>query len=116
MDLAGDYAFLASGKPGLLVVDISDPENPKEVGRIDTPLTAKSIKIDGSYAYVGDLNWVRVFDISNPSAPREIASYETPSYADHIAVSDGTAYVAGFDAGLMILALTDEETQLAARH
>jgi hypothetical protein len=87
------------------VVDISDPSNLKEVGRFDTPRTARAVQVDGSYAYVGDLNWLRVLDISEPSAPREIASYKTPSYADHVWVSDGTVYVAGYDAGLMIVAL-----------
>ncbi len=114
VDVAGSFAFLASGKPGLVVVDISDPRNPREVGRFDTPRTARSVQLDGPYAYVGDLNWLRVLDISTPSAPREIASHKTPSYADHLSVSDGTVYVAGYDAGLMIMALTDKLTQLSA--
>ena len=105
VDVAGPYASLASGKPGLVVLDISDPRNPREVGRFDTPRTARSVQLAGSYAYVGDLKWLRVLDISNPSAPREIASYNTPGYADDVWVTDGTAYVAAYDAGLMILEL-----------
>jgi hypothetical protein len=109
VEVAGPYAYLASGRPGLLVVDISDPKKLKVVGRFDTPRTARSIRLDGPVAYVGDLNWLRAIDISTPSAPTEIASYKNPSYADHISVSDGIAYVAAYDAGLMIVGLQPDE-------
>ena len=113
VEVAGPFAYLASGKPGLLVVDISNPSQPKEVGRFDTPRTARSVRLDGPVAYVGDLNWLRAIDISTPSAPTEIASYKIPSYADHISVSDGTAYVAAYDAGLMIVGLRPDENALS---
>ena len=105
IDTAGRYAYLAAGKPGLVVLDISDPTNPREVGRFDTPRSARSVQVVGSYAYVGDLKWLRVLDISNPSEIREIASYKTPGTAEQISVVDGIAYVANYDAGLMILGL-----------
>ncbi len=100
----------------LVVVNISDPRNASEIGRFDTPRTARSVQVDRSYAYVGDLNWLRVLDISTPATRREIASYKTPSYADHVWVADGTAYVAAYDAGLMIVALMREKTYLSAHH
>ena len=68
VDVVGSFAYLASGNPGLVIVEISDPRNPKEVATIDTPQTARSIRLDGSYAYVGDLKWLRVIDISTPTA------------------------------------------------
>ena len=116
VDVVGSFAYLASGKPGLVVVEISDPRNPREVATIDTPRTARSVRLDGSYAYVGDLKWLRVIDISTPSAPREIASYKTPSYVEGIWVKDGTAFVADYDAGLMIVGLKPYETHLSAHH
>ena len=82
---------------------------------VDTPRSARSVQLDGAYAYVGDLYWLRVFDVSIPSAPVEIASYKTPSFVDHLWVSDGTAYVAGYDAGLMIVALTGRQTNQSAQ-
>lgn len=116
VDVAGPYAYLASGKPGLVVVDISDPRSPKEVGRFDTPHTVRSVQVEDSSAYIGDLKWLRVLDISNPSAPVEIASYKTPGSANEVRVSEGTAYVAAYDAGLMILELNRKESHLSEHH
>jgi hypothetical protein len=86
------------------------------VATIDTPQTARAVRLDGSYAYVGDQKWLRVIDISSPSAPREIASYKTPGYVQGMWVKDDTAFVAAYDAGLMILGLESDETHVAADH
>ncbi len=67
IDLAGPGAYLASGNPGLGVLDISDPRNPREVERFDTPRPARSVQVAGPYAYLGDLKWLSVLDISSPS-------------------------------------------------
>jgi hypothetical protein len=59
--------------------------------------------VSGSYAYVGDLKWLRVFDISIPSSPREVAAYKVPATTSDIWVADSGIYVAAYEAGLMIL-------------
>ena len=106
VDVAGSHAYLAAGyDAGLSVVDISDPKNPREVGNYDTPRSARSVRVSGSYAYVGDLKWLRVFDVSKPSAPREIASYKAPANAAGIWIDHSTVYVAARQAGLMILGI-----------
>jgi len=84
------------------------------VGRYDTPRAARTVRVSGSYAYVGDLKWVRVFDVSEPSAPREIASYKVPANAAALWVEDGTVYVAAYEAGLMILRLQAEQPSTQA--
>ena len=94
---------MAAGYSGFSVVDISDPANPVEVGHHDTPRSARSIQVSGSYAYVGDLKWLRVFDVSVPSSPREIASYKIPAAVTGIQVEISNVYVASSEAGLMIL-------------
>ena len=103
--LAGPYAYVAAGKRGLVVLDIQDSQVPREVARVETPSTARTVRVAGSPVYVGALNWVRAIDISTPTVPREITSSKMPSYAEEISVSDGTAYVAAYDAGLLLLAL-----------
>ena len=72
------------------------------------------MRVSGSYAYVGDLKWVRVIDISDPTAPREIASYKTPGTAEEITVVDGAAYIANYDAGLMILGIEGQWADCAS--
>ena len=96
---------MAAGKRGLVVLDVRDPRVPREVGRVEMPSPARSVRVAGSSAYVGALNWLRAIDISTPTAPREIASSKMPSHAEDVWVSGGTAYVAAYDAGLLLLAL-----------
>lgn len=103
--LAGPYAYVAAGKRGLVVLDIQDPQAPREVGRVEMPNRPRTVRVAGSLAYVGALNWVRAIDISSPTAPREIAATKVPSYAEDVSVSGGTAYVAAYDAGLLLLGL-----------
>jgi hypothetical protein len=51
--VSGSVAYLADGKSGLQVIDISDPANPKRLGGADTPMPGCwSVAVSGSYVYV----------------------------------------------------------------
>ena len=45
--IAGDYAFVADGSSGLLVIDISDPANIASVGSSGTPGSSRGVAISG---------------------------------------------------------------------
>ena len=101
--VAGRFAYLAAGYSGMSVLNISDPRNPVEVAHVDIPLSARSIEVSGSRAYVGDRRGVTVFDISDPSAPRKVDHEAMPASADGLSISDSKLYVAAREAGMMIL-------------
>ena len=103
VDVAGSHAYLAAGSPGLIVVDISDPKDPRKMGQIDVGRTARTVRVSGSYAFVGLLNWLKVIDVSEPSSLREVASYKAPAQVTATQIDDSTVYVAARQAGLMIL-------------
>ena len=50
----GRKAFLACGKGGLVVVDLSNPRKPKEVSRLDTPGFAHDVFVLDDLALVAD--------------------------------------------------------------
>lgn len=50
--VAGDHAYVVDGE--LLVIDISDPQNPRIVGSVDTPGFAWDVTVVGSLAYAAD--------------------------------------------------------------
>ena len=50
--VSGNYAYVAVGDAGLLVIDVSDPANPRGVGGFDTPGFAQGVAVSGNYAYV----------------------------------------------------------------
>jgi hypothetical protein len=65
-----DYAYVAYADSGLLIIDVSDPSNPVEVGSYDTQGYAVSIDISGTYAYIADhVSGFHIVDISDPENP-----------------------------------------------
>lgn len=97
------YAYVADNS-GLLVIDISDPSQPQEVGQGST--TGYTVYVSGSYAYVTDAG-LRVIDISTPSDPQEIAYLRKGRAADDIYLSGSHAYIANSDFGLWIVDISN---------
>ena len=63
----GDYAYVADGTNGLVVIDVSDPLSPDFKGKYVTAKIAKSVAVKGSYAYVvGVAGGFEVIDVSDP--------------------------------------------------
>jgi len=93
--VSGDYAYVADGTNGLVVIDVSDRTAPVEVGSYDTDGTARRVVVQGSYAYVADLgNGAVVIDISEPSFPVEVASMGVAFDIYDVYVFGNTAYFA----------------------
>jgi len=67
--LSGDFAYVAcENDPGTLVVDVSDPMQPRR----QTVLYGyvKDVAVDGDRLYVADQDaGLRIYDISNPGSP-----------------------------------------------
>jgi len=74
----GNYAYLLAGSIPV-ILDISDPTYPTNIGNIDLPYAG--IYVSGSYAYVADWDGLRVVDVSSPSNPREVGFCDTPDWA-----------------------------------
>jgi len=108
--VSGDLAYVATGGSGLAIVDISDPENPVEIGYCDTPGYAWGVAVSGDLAFVADEEaGLRVVDVSNPEEPEEVGYYDTPGRAYGVAVSGDLAFVADYDAGLRVLDVSNPE-------
>ena len=84
--VSGNYAYVAAGTAGLLVVDISDPVRPGIVTSLTTT-NAKDIDLYQNSVYLADGNGgLKVIDISDPLAPVQIGSYNS-GIVDAFAVS-----------------------------
>lgn len=106
---APPYAYVAtSNHRGLIVLDISNPAGPVELGHNDTPYLAWSVAVTSreppkpTYAYVGSL-WDRVWvlDVSDPAEPDVVGSWAQPDLAYDLEIADGYLYAANGD-GLYI--------------
>ena len=70
VQVSGKYAYVADSNNGLVIVDVSDPANPKQVGHLDTDGGAIGVHVLNNYAYIADDNNVLVIvDVSDPTNP-----------------------------------------------
>ena len=96
--VSGNYAYIGQGGD-LVVLDISNPVAPSELGRVDTAGFVKDISVSGNHAYVADSYGLVIVDISDPAAPVLAGSYDTAGYAMDVALSGNHAYVADGNLG-----------------
>ncbi len=113
MAVSGHYVYLGDGTNGFRIVDVSDPQNPIEVGYCNTPGEATRIAVSGNYAYVADWgSGLQVIDISSAASPHVAGSYLTQGYAYDIAVSGNNAYVSSQDYGLFVIDISDPKNPI----
>jgi len=78
--IVGHYAYLAAN--GLVVVDISDPQNLQEVSVYDIDTAALDIKLKGNYAFLAAVrNGLLIFDVSDPAQPELVSQLRFPDAA-----------------------------------
>ena len=100
--ISDPYVYLVDPAEELLVVvDTSDPTNPRQVGYYDTPGNAKDAF--GFYVYLVDKLGLRLVDMSDPRDPRMAAYYETKWKIEDVSVSGQYAYLAAGKGGLRIV-------------
>lgn len=130
---SGNYVFFTSSNPAawltghseLLVIDISDIENPKHVASIELPDSANSIAEKDNYLFIS--NWdsgVSIVDISDPEIPVLVKTIPIRDYPLEAGVRDVKVYkdylyLAAMDhkngsrSGIHILDISDPENPQA---
>ena len=99
--VSGNYAYVADGRNGLVIVDVSNPKAPVFAGCYDTEGDAHGVFVSGNYAYVADgRNGLVIVDVSNKEAPVLVEYYDTEGDAYGLFVSGDYAYVADGGNGL----------------
>jgi len=107
--VSGNYAYVAGGSNGLVIVDVTDKSAPTLAGSYDTGGWAEGVALSGDYAYVAEgYNGFVIVDVSNKAAPALAGSYDTGGWAEDIAVSDNYAYVADGSNGLVIVDISNK--------
>jgi len=76
VEVAGQYAYVASRDAGLKIVDVSNPDAPRVVGSAKVSGQAWDVAIKDNVAYVASYGkgQIQLFDVSNPASPRLIRS------------------------------------------
>lgn len=119
-EVVGNYLIGAAGgdmigaRHGLIVIDVSNPETPMEVGFYSIPNPVNSVSVNGNYAYITEsLDSVNfhIIDISNPAAPTRIGGLELPrspnGTKNETHVSGNFAYIAHMDEGAIVIDISN---------
>jgi len=91
--VAGDIAYCTNGY-GLVVLDVSDPEDPTEISRVPTPGTTRCINIRDTLCFLTDSEaGLMIFNISNPENPELLGVCDAPRSAYWVWIDGDVAYV-----------------------
>lgn len=114
--VAGGLAYLAAAGLGLRIVDISQPQNPFELGAQADGTFVESVAagdgfvalaLSGSTAFTQHAR-LRIVDVTDPRHPRPIVEVELPTDGRHagglrsVALADERVYLADPTAGLFV--------------
>ncbi len=104
--VSGDVAYVATELSGLQIVDISDRENPEQIGYFDVTDYCSQVIIEGNLAYIREpLFGFHIINITNPEQPFLVSSYEQTTR--NIAVSNQHVYLSQGDTGFKIINATN---------
>lgn len=105
---AQPFALVADGSGGLVVVDISRPNQPSQTARYESLDSIQDISVQGSLvAAAARDQGVSLLDLSNPAKPVQIALGNTPGDARAVTLQGTLVYTADFSRGLQILDISD---------
>ncbi|MEZ4247306.1 MAG: Ig-like domain-containing protein [Polyangiales bacterium] len=93
--LRGHTAFLASGRNGVVVVDLSTWDSPRVVRRIEG-VVAHDVDVSGHFLYVANgTGGIAVFDVSDPRAPTRVPGLESAGGDVRSVVATGYSGIGG---------------------
>jgi photosystem II stability/assembly factor-like uncharacterized protein len=108
LEVIDDYAYVADGHSGLRNIDISIPDDPKEVGFYETYSASYDFRRSGNFGFVAELDdGVLVFDLTDISNPVLVSQYNTPGYSFNLEIAGNLMYVSDRQGGLRIADISD---------
>ncbi len=109
VDVAGDYAYVADGSAGLVIVSVADRTKPAIVATHATTGAANDVVVSNGYAYVADGGGgLRIVNVSKPTAPTLAGIYDSPGDAQDVVVYGDLAFLADGASGLAIIDVTSK--------
>ncbi|MGW8226246.1 MAG: hypothetical protein ACWGOY_10955 [Anaerolineales bacterium] len=104
LKVVGNLAYMVLGRAGLVIVDVSQAQQPGEIGSFDTTGHASGVAVSDQYVYIADGRaGLRIIDAGNPTAPREIGAFDSGGFSSDVVVLHDTAFVADGNPGLLII-------------
>ncbi|MBD3190659.1 MAG: hypothetical protein GF308_08440 [Candidatus Heimdallarchaeota archaeon] len=101
ISVQNDYLYYcdSSGRPeNFLIIDISNPANPVEVGSYASEEIIIGSYIEENYAFLAcRTNGLEIVQISDPTNPNKVGEFDTPCQSWDVYVQDNVAFVADIE-------------------
>ena len=117
--LDSGHLLVTTINEGVLVVDVSDPQQPVQVARLALPrhlqknFTGQDILVDGQRAYISQgEGGVYVVDVNVPSQPELLQIIDTPGFARNMALYDNLLLVTDGSEGIFMIDIKDHNEAL----
>ena len=108
--IEGKYGYIAAGKGGVVIVDLTNPSSPKKIGEIESMDYTHSIDIQGFILFMADGKaGVRIFDIRDKENLVQISFIPTRFSSLDIKISGLYGYVTEGEGGFRIINLSQPE-------
>ncbi len=105
--LAGGYAYVPVWAGGLCIVDVRDPDAPREVAVADIGMAEQAV-VTGERAYVTiGYEGLAILDVADPSVPRVLGEVSLNGLAEGLAMAGDQAYVTVDDGEQDVLYVID---------
>jgi len=99
--------YLASGKNGVTLIDISDIYNLTKISEIDTPGFTIGVDVKENRAYAADNDGLHIIDITDPENPFEIKYFDGQKKLKSVKIIENYAYIGSTNYGLRILDISN---------
>jgi hypothetical protein len=66
----GDYCYVAAGRDGFRVFDISDPKKMRHVAWLESPFLSEDLWVQDGACYVADGHGISFYDVTDPENPK----------------------------------------------
>jgi len=103
--------YLLAEKNGLVLLDISLIDNPKELGNQPTPGKAKRVDLgEDEIAYIADYDrGLRIISVFDPNEPEEIGFFDIPVTARVLLVRQNQGFMVDGQVGMWSLDMTEPQ-------
>ena len=107
-----DFVYVATNTTGVRIIDISNPDEPVEIGKLSGCDAADEVKVKGEYLYVLDKyndTGFQIFDITNPAEPAPAGIFSDNTDFDSFTLDPDTtfAYISYVTGDFVVLDVTD---------
>ncbi len=103
---AADVVYAANSLPGLVVLDVTDPQSVSVLDSLHTSATPNAVTIEGTLAYLPFDGGLHVVDVTDPSAVSTTAELAMTANLGDFVVSGDAGYAPAGPAGLLVFDLT----------